>query len=255
MDIALKTVLVTCTFYKSKSETRFLIALRTITKAIEAGYKIVVIDDSPDETIGDDFRRLGANVLRQNEKGMGPSRRQGFSSALVLYPYHRVFVWIEPEKDDLVRSIKKIVTPIILGEADCVHAGRTDAAWKTYPEFQQGTEAEANRLFSEIVGFEADYFFGPIAFSRAMAIAITLLQPQMFGINDMYVQQYVSAWVRLHGARFDSVKVDFVYPPEQKLEEETTLSDEMRAKRISQRDSIIADLRTLKAALAKRIGN
>jgi hypothetical protein len=44
------------------------------------------------------------------------------------------------------------------------------------------------------------------------------------------------------------VNVDFVYPPEQKLEEETTLSKEIEGKRIWQAESVMKGVRVLVAS-------
>lgn len=231
-------IIVTCTYYKSKEEVRFKLACDTIHRARVFGLTVVVVDNSPDRTIVEEFKNLGAIVFRQQTKGMGTSRCEAVSYALRTFPEKRVIVWIEPEKADMIKFIIDLAMPILSGNADIVHAGRTEKSWLTYPEFQRQTEILVNKEWAEMMGHPScsDLMFGPVAFARNLAISFMLFQHlKDFGVNyDNCVQLYVSALAKLYGARFAYVKVDFIYPSSQREEEETTLSGEMGKKRLWQ---------------------
>ncbi|MEY2664696.1 MAG: hypothetical protein RIT04_504 [Candidatus Parcubacteria bacterium] len=240
-------VLLTATFYSNKELLRYKIALETIKNAVAAGYKIIVLDDSPDElNIPNDFKCLGAIVYKQTEKGFGNSRREIFllSKKECDENGYKAVVWLEPEKDDIVRLIPQIVEPIIKGQADISIPFRTETSWRSYPAFQIQSEQAGNKELAELIHrSDLDCYFGPIAYSKDAIKYVTTMKPIDIGegkIVDNYIPQYAPSLALRYGARIVSVPVDFIYNTKQKNEEDVVMKDEFVEKRKRQLSEVSA---------------
>lgn len=234
-------LLLTTTFYPSKDVLRYKIALKTISNAINAGYKILVLDDSPYEAhIPEEFEKLGAIVFKQTEKGLGNSKREIFSLGKRECESngYKAVLWLEPEKDDIVRFIPHIAEPIIKNQADISIPFRTEISWNSYPFFQIQSEREGNLALAKILNrSDLDCYFGPIAYSKDSIKYILNMKPVDIGngkIIDNYIPQYTTTLALRYGARIASVPVDFLYNPKQKYEEDVAMKDEFINKRKQQ---------------------
>lgn len=242
MDI---TVLTT-TFYRSKSKTRFHLACQLIGNAVGAGYHVLVADGSPDSAVGQALARIGANVHTRTAQGMGDSRRELFRLAINTKGGEQpgIFLWTEPEKADIIRSISKITAPLERGESDIVIPSRTQRSWESYPEFQVVSEQKANTVYLEVIGKPFDPMFGPVAFTGKVAEHFAACNPtEQFGAADGYIQHFAPLTAMKKGCNIVSVPVDFYYPLAQRVEEEVGLRDEMLKKRKWQLDQLVAGYR------------
>lgn len=246
----MKIVVNTVTCYKSLGELRFRLAEATILAARSYGLDIVMVDGSPDPAIPARFRELGAQVFPELHRGMGPCKRQATFHAAEVAGTDGVIFWIEAEKHNMIRFTDAVMAPIQPGQADIVIPNRTQASWDSYPEFQRTTEQQANRAYREAFGWDFDVMFGPVAYRASLARHFLLLRPDDFGLPDTYIHHYGPPSAIAGGGMVTSFPVNFIYPPEQRQEEETTLSEAIKAKRIQQRDSLIAAYQRL----AERIG-
>jgi len=240
-------IIATTTFYKEKN-LRFRLACETIRQAREMNYEIVVVDGSPDPLIAKEFSDLGAKVYPETLSGMGPSRRLAFFYAchLSMMLSGRVVVWMEPEKVDFVRSIYQVALPLMESTGKLVSiAKRSEGSWETYPSFQVETEKEANRAYEEITGRNGyDNMFGPLVFvSNPPALEWLFFNPAWLGIEDTYIQHYVPLILPSYYSTY--VEVDFVYPEEQRREEERAENESIRQKRLWQKASLIEAYRRL----------
>ena len=225
-------------------ELRFRLACELVQKARAAGQVVVIVDGSPNPgNIRARLSELGALVFPQLHQGIGPSRREAFFHATEVARAKGadIVLWTEPEKVDLIRSVPQIVAPIEQGEADIVIPRRSAASWETWPSFQRETEEEANRRYNEIVGTDDhDPMFGPVAFTVNYADYF-VLSDRVPEVPDTYIQHYAPIIAASDAAAVvKSVEVDMTYPPEQRAEEEGSLSDEMKKKRLWQRDTLVA---------------
>lgn len=246
----------TTTFYKSTDETRFHLAAQMIGNAIAVGHSVIVVDGSPDDAIGESLRRLGARVFKQTAQGMGASRRElftlagdpqtyGSSAALPSY-----FIWLEPEKVDLVRWIPEIIDPIRRGGADIVIPARTEEGYASCPAFQAKSERQANVVYADATGKDFDVMFGPVAYNLATHGFFATCNPkERYGAHDTYIQHVAPLEAMADGYSVVSVPVGFLYPPAQKAEEEAVLSDAMRAKRRLQLDECTHAFRVVAGVL------
>ena len=243
-----KVVIATTTFYKERS-LRFELACETIRKAREAGYEIVVVEGSKDDpSIAETFSKLGAHVYPETLPGMGPSRRLAF-----FYAYHlirmslnlklmEVIIWMEPEKVNFVRHILLMLEKLRETDCDIAIMKRSEASWQTYPDFQRKSEQLTNTAYEEHTGrIGYDPMSGPVAFVISkMKIQPELLlffNPKMYDLPDTYIQHYLPLFVSED--RVISVEVDFLYPLEQKREEERTENETIRKKRQWQMETLI----------------
>jgi hypothetical protein len=128
-------VIVSTTFYRSRGELRFNLACQFITAAVAAGYPVVIVDGSPDPSIADSMKRLGARVYPELHKGMGPSRRQAYFHATEVASQSdaRAILWTEPEKVGIIESVEKICAPIYSYSGEIVIAKRSAASWESWP--------------------------------------------------------------------------------------------------------------------------
>ena len=180
---------------------------------------------------------IGASVHAQTEKGMGGSRRQVFSLGYQRSREagYKGVLWLEPEKDDLIRFVPRIIEPILRDEADISIPFRTKISWRSYPVFQVQSEKKGNEAIAQLTkrtGFE--HFFGPVAYSAAATRYVIAMKPIEIGdglIIDSYIPQYAPILAFRDGAVGSSVPIDFMYNPEQKYEEEVLIQDVMMMKR------------------------
>ncbi len=243
----------TTTFYKSRSETRFHLACQLIGNTVGAGYDVLVVDGSPDPAVGQALKKIGANVHPQKTQSMGGSRRELFRLAVNANNGWQpgIFVWTEPEKVDIVRSIPKITAPLECSEADIVIPSRTQGSWESYPGFQVVSEQKANATYLEVTGKSFDPMFGPVAFSSKVAECFALCNPtEQFGATDGYIQHFAPLTAMKEGYKVISVPVDFYYPLVQRVEEESGFREEMLKKREAQ----LSQLATGYRLAAKSLG-
>lgn len=247
----MKVAVATTTFYRDiggKDAVRFNCVKQQVLDAVCAGHEIVVIDGSPNPDVGKALQMIGSKVFRQQGRGMGQAKRESFFHASFCGD---IIVANEAEKYDLIRHIPKLIAPIEEKIADIVVARRTPKSDATYPEFQIATEREADEAFERVTSLTGvKPMFGPVAFAGHRALpAFVMWNPNKVpGLPDTYVQHYaplVAHFGQREGAVVKSVAVDFEYPPGQRAEEDAALNEEIRQKRIYQRDTLIKAYGTL----------
>ena len=234
----MRVVVLTITFYRSIEETRFHLACQLIGNAVAMNYGVILVDGSPDQSIRDAFQKIGADVHQQETQGMGPSRRELFTVARASEA--EIFVWVEPEKTDLVRLIPKIIAPIDGNNVMIVIPTRTGRSWESYPQFQVASEQEANAVYVETTGKHFDPMFGPVAFHRSVIDYFANCNPvEQFKATDGYIQHFAPLQAMTQGHGITSVPVEFFYPSVQKAEEESGFREEMIQKRKWQLDQLV----------------
>ena len=239
-NIAISTI----TSYKNLDETRFKLTCRMFQKAKEAGYPVFAIDNSPKE-IRNELESTGANVYECPEHGMGAERRSSvwyaskFIKRFDSSEIPSIIIMTEPEKDALIQWIPKITEPIIDGTADIVIPSRTDVGFESFPWFQAESEKIADMIYSELIGVDADPFLGPVAFRSDIAPRFYNCNPAEYGLEDNYIQFVAPIVAKKDGLKVYPVRIDFIYPPEQKAEEEGSRFSEMVKRRQWQQKQLI----------------
>jgi hypothetical protein len=214
-------VIATTTMYSSLIEPRAKLALLTIRAAVKAGYKMVVVDSSPAE-VAEAFSNEGAAVLSQDRKqSMGVCVRKGIQIASELAGTEGVVVRMEPEKFSLIDCLPHLSADLEPGKNDIVIPGRKNM--KSYPVFQQYAEAMGNLFFRKVAGIpvEADLWFGPRVFLSHVS---NYFLDYRGDYGDVWDAIFIPVLRALsNGIHLSAVQVDYVYPEEQRLEEDGNL--------------------------------
>jgi len=221
--------MVTTTFYDPDDEisrVRSEIAKRTFRNTLNKNCPIIAVDGgSPDELLKE-FESYGVIVLREEQRGMGPARRQAIRVATEDYDA-QVTMWAEPEKD-LSQFLEQIFNPLESKEVDFVCVARKDRS--SYPSFQQYTEGLGNYVWRNITGTNLDMFFGARAWRRKLTRYFLDYNGET---QDAIHIPVIDIIFNKH--RVKSVEVDFSYPNEQrKVEEGEVNALKMQVKRLSQ---------------------
>ena len=257
MNVDNRVVLITGTFYKSLDTLRCQLFLRTLEAVKTAGYHMVVVDASPSEVRAEfEKRTVGSNVhiYQEQVRGMGPSRRQAtfLASELAIVIGAKVLMWLEAEKADMIRFVPELVdvffSPVDVCQYDVVVPYRTGTSWASYPSFQMDEELKQNQKSIEYTGVDLDVSFGPMLAKVEVARRMILVETARFkewGIADTYIWQWFVTLAFRLGYLIGSVPVDFIYPPEQKAEEDRPDNDEMREKRAKQLETALKAHNTL----------
>lgn len=246
--------ILTTTFYPERS-LRFHLMCQMVGNATALGHSVTIVDGSPNSLVRDALSGFPrCLVIRQAGPGMGASRRQLFAAeAMSLDHWSKgdpsIFLWVEPEKGDIIRHIPALFAPIEAGEADIVLPARTDVGFASYPAAQATSEKAANAVFAEVTGKELDVMVGPVMVRKEMLPIFAACNPTQYGAADTYIQQIALMEAMHQGARVASVPIDFFYPAAQRHEEETVLADAMFVKRQRQFDDLTNGFRAVASAL------
>ena len=243
-----KVVLAMVTYYpdpEGRDKIRFTLALNTVRNAVAAEHGVVVVDDSPSLPVSGPYvsKRLaevGARVFPQLHRCLGPAKRQSFFHALELCVArsHAGILATEAEKD-MAPDIPRMLAALEQQDCSICVPRRTSETWPTWPTHQQRTEKEANAGFEAATNRNFDVMFGPVLFTLEAASHFVIQEPAKVGFPDQYAQHFALEQATFAGRRICECDSSFTYPAAQRAEEEGALSDEMRQKRIRQRDTLI----------------
>jgi len=202
----------TTTFYKSTTDLRLGLTLKTLNALRESQISAAVVDGSPSEEIKTRLKATGAIVIPEiSDATMGDGRRQVIKEAGAASNDHVVF-WMEPEKYPMVPFIRQICAPIYEGDADIVVPRRADEL-SSYPKTQRLAEQCGNAIFEAVTGLALDVWIGPRAIN-AKGLA------HFAKYDGTYGDKWQSIFMPLltaakDGLRLTEVVVDYVHPPEQ----------------------------------------
>lgn len=235
------------------------LAIETITSGSERGAKVIVVDGLNIRPFRQALERKNILIFDQTEKGMSPSRQQGFK-IIQDTTDNIAFLWTEPEKVSLVKRhedgadcLEPLMLPIFQNLAEMTIPCRDDSAFATYPDYQVDDERESNRLFNDLLRAEGillpgqeslDAWIGPRGWHRDITRLFlrkyrstdpdaNLVKPEEYS-NALFIP-IIAALVE--GERVLSVQVPYRHPEKQKAIEQD--SPEFRAKRKYQQASIL----------------
>jgi|SRR3989344_3507094 len=224
-----KISIATTSLYRSDSESdkvRSEISLETVKTARQYGYEINIVDGGSSREITNTYKRYGANVIKQEGKTMGGSRRQAISKC--IEGSKDIIVWMEIEKVGIIKYLSELAKPIIWREADMVIPKRKSL--KSYPKAQQYAEPLGNLLWKTLTGEELDIWFGPKLFNQEIS-------QYFLNYNGEYGDKWDSTMIPVMNAFYDGKKIinyviNYEHPKKQKKVEEGNL--ELDLKRIEQ---------------------
>lgn len=211
-SVADKLAIATTTCYNPKSESDVIragLATNTIERAVEHGYKIVVVDGGSSDEVLREFERRGAAIFIEKTLSMGAGRRWAIQEA--YNTGREVVAWMEPEKESYVPEIHKTVIPILKGEADMVIPCR--GPLESYPTAQQYAEPLGNSFWEALTGYRLDVWSGPRTWRRE-------LSDYFLRYSGEYGDKWDSIFIPVMDAIKDdkkviSVDVKYVHPKSQ----------------------------------------
>lgn len=208
-------VISTGTYVNNLEELRAQLSLRTAEEAAKCGYRLVVVDGSPVEEFRRELSARGAMVYTEEEKGMGPARRQAIRIATELAGSDGAVCFIEPEKGPLVKHLDKCFEAVFSG-ADIVVPCRSPKSWESYPRLQRLNEPFGSYSFEIATGRgDLDMFFGPRLFNAVSADLFLKRRPGVHG-GDSWGTTHYPVIEAIHlGYKVVGVLVDYIHPPEQ----------------------------------------
>jgi len=217
-----RVALASITKYKP-GDMRIELAKKTIVTAVDSGYPIVVVDESPPEvsSILENLPvpRSGLYLFQKGKGGtMGCAKRQALRIATtrVEKGISGIVIWMEAEKWTFISLIRNLLLRTTAKD-DLVVPRRE--SMDSYPELQALNEPFANRLIQIATGFPVrlDMFFGPL-----------VIPVKNMGFFLEYKGEHGDLWdclqipvVRMiaKGLSIASIPVDYRHPEEQKMEE------------------------------------
>lgn len=207
----------TTTFYPNVEDLRFKLASRFVQDAVAASHRVVVIDGSPDQAVGEAFDKLGAIVYKQETPGMGPGRREAIGKAALAEERScageiRVVAWVEPEKYPVVPFLSGLSDEMKAGGVDLIIPRRRSLAG--YPKYQQLCELRGNWEVGNHTGRpDLDLWFGPRIIGTRAVRHFTQYRGEW---GDKWDSIFIPvAWALAAKLEVCTTVVDYVHPPEQ----------------------------------------
>jgi len=250
-------IIYTGVFYQDNEiyRTRSKIWFKTFNNAQKLGIKVVVRNDGglPDEMLQriknyENITIVEKDPLKKNTLGSG--RREALQKAIEIAEKEGVekpvFLWTEPEKDDLVteKNLSPLVAEINTG-SNMVIPERGEKAWNELPEQQRWLEKRAEKRVQEniIKSDEGlDLWFGPKVLDLVGADYFL-----KYNSNKDRIDLWDSLMVPVLEAKKDGLKVksvplDFSYDESQTKEGAEAKQDGIPTKRIEQYSQILKEL-------------
>lgn len=216
-------------------------AIGTFISAKQHGFQMIVVDGGSCREFIEELEVHGIASQLQEEKGLGPARRQGLLAASQLSGAEFLYL-LEPEKTSLVESMPDIAQTMRLENVDIAVPAREPTLFHhTYPDYQYGSESDGNGRINRFLHKKGitlddqnfDWFFGPKVIRNVPeVVALFMRKYEMIGewpenlrgFSDP--ERYGNAlWYPVFNALLDpnfkviTVEVPFEYPSIQKENE------------------------------------
>lgn len=251
---------------KDTQKIRGDLALKLFHQVNKADYQLVLVDGgSAADFIQELSQFKSLKLIQHKHPKRSPLRRQAIKAAAKLSKV-RVIVMTEPEKVDLIKSIPKIVEPILESKAEIVVPIRENKLFKSsFPKFQYQSEIKGNQDYNKLLrnkkilkSFHPDFdwFFGPKALvnqSQTLKLFLERFESQnshlpkkyrLFDAEDFSNTVYLPVVRALkQGVAVESIEISFTYPLLQQKNEISTSKTEFKVKRTAQRLILLSDLR------------
>lgn len=244
------------------------LAIQMLTKAKENNFQIVVIDCGNNQEFKNFLEEMGISVQDETEKGMSPSRQQGFETASKLDDVD-IICWTEPEKISTPNWLLQAATTIANNEADIVIPKRDERGFAGYPDYQVEFETRSNKRWNNLLktaellepdAEELDAWIGPRIFKNTQELIEIFRRHYQFNPknlptysrddnqdNNMYEKICPDLWPNAiflpianalkEGFKVKSVPVPYIHPKEQAQQEKD--NPEFQRKRQRQYQTIV----------------
>lgn len=238
--------------YRARSKIWF----ETFDNAQRLGIRVVVRNDGglPPEML--ERIKAYSNITIVEKTGpntLGGGRREALQKCLEIAKAEGietpVFLWTEPEKDDLIteKSLLPLIKEVQEGN-NLVVAAREEKAWGQLPPFQRWVEkranARANQIVQDEIGInpELDFWFAPKAFDKVGAEEFLAYNPNKDRLDlwDSIMVPVIETIKK--GKKVKGLPVDFLYNQIQIDAESDETNRDIKIKRIKQYSQILKEL-------------
>lgn len=259
---------------KHTEKIRGDLALETVKKAVELGYKVVIAEGKSTKTFIKNLQAIPeVRVYKRKQLGRGAGKRLALEKASKI-PGVNVLVMTELEKVSFItQCIEACITQILENKAEIVVPKRNDVLFKSsYPRYMYNSEVEGNNIYNEALRSnnilpktisDLDFFFGPrVLVNDRKVVALFKRRYYFSGISlleklydpDQYSNVLMFPIINAlkKKLRIVSIEVPFSYPRLQKENEDVGNREMFEEKRSMQRTSILIDLMHFLSFLEKK---
>ena len=214
-------------------DVRADLALKMILDARREGHNVLALDGGSEPERLAPIENCGARIVKQIGQGMGVARREAIAGAAKFFPNEMVFVWLEPEKVNMIAHLTAALQTTVASGCSFAFFNRTSLA--SYPPEQACAYGVVRGVASDLLGVDLDFMFGPVVFTKFML---------HYFLN--YDGKYGDKWDSIHipklraindGASYRVIDIDYEHPASQTDAEKGDL-DYLR-KRIEQASLVI----------------
>ncbi len=241
------------------SRVRSELCLNMLRNSASLGIKVVLKDGGSNKEFIDKIKEFENVILIQSQPGekesMGQDRRDALKKAIDMSAEenleHPCFLWIEPEKDNLVseENMAAMYAEIRSG-SNIVVPARKENAWNTLPKNQRWFEKRANQrsleILKEVSGGKRqellDLWFGPKMFDLEGANYFINYNKDG-GRTDLWEAVTVPVEDAIRdGKKVSGVAVNYEYSESQRLNETGEAKDLFTRKRLEQYAQILKEM-------------
>lgn len=216
--------LVLPTKYKTINDLRYKLFLRTL-KVIKVHMyikKVIIVDTSSKE-VRREMKKLEDDrieIIEQENDGLlkGAAIREGIKYTIGKYGRDIVLGFQEPEKDSMIYHYRDIINDNKHKDKWICNPKRLNMTWETYPKEQYYSENFMNNYLKMLTGLDIDFSFGPVVMNGYAANYFLEYEGKLW---DAQIVPIYRAYKK--GLEISEYKVPFMYPHEQKNEEENNM--------------------------------
>ena len=216
--------LVLPTKYKSVDSLRYKLFLKTLRVINNHSYiKKAIVVDSSDKEIKSEIYGLNSDKIivieQENESELkGGSIREGIGYILKNYGRDLVIGFQEPEKDNMIYHYMDIINDNKHKKKWICNPRRLNISWESYPKEQYYSENFMNKYLTKLTGLDIDWSYGPVVFNGYAANEFLKYDGKLWDAQIVPIYRSYK-----NGLEVSEYKVPFVYPLEQKKEEEDSM--------------------------------
>lgn len=215
-------------------DTRMAV-FRDTVKSLK-GYPCLCLYTDTEKVVVDELRNEGITMIEQTSFGMGNIRREAILNAMTNFQNAEYYCWMEPEKPNLAKFIKPMVSKMKKEKSALGIFNRNGMT--SYPSEQAHYYLFCRAVASKLLGFDFDYAFGPMILSSSAVNYFTEYKSKFDDKWDSILVPRID--VLAAGLPVSFLGIDFENDPRMTLIESG--NPKMILKRIEQFNNVVPSL-------------
>lgn len=149
-------------------KTRAEIFLDTATACANLDINLLAVFKDCSESYLKNLENRNVLLVQQQTRGkLGAVRRETMVAGIKRFDDSKYYLWLEPEKPTIPALAKNIISELEHAGAEFCFFNRR--SMKSYPPEQAHYYLFCREVASRLVGYDLDYSFGPMIFTKASA--------------------------------------------------------------------------------------